>query len=326
MASILCGVDLGGSKLGVGLVSESGAIVDEVLDHDHVTHSPDEIVEDMAEHIGELLGRNGYSTADLEGIGVGTAGHIRHRDGVVITMSNLDGWKSYPLRERLSRHFEGIPVHVDNDANAQALGEYLHCAGGGYRSLVFITISTQIGAGLVFDGHLLRGRTGTAGEIGHTIVEASSRETCPCGNRGCLIAHASGVAIPGAVRRALGRGTRSALVDEASAGSMRLDGEFIAGGLAAGDPLCTEIMEEFAHYIGIGVYNVFQLLNPEAVVLGGGIMHWGPVFLDAIKREVRSLARDMMYEELAILPSGCESPGIVGAASLVLEAAGRLPL
>lgn len=87
-----------------------------------------------------------------------------------------------------------------------------------------------------------------------------------------------------------------------------------------GDPLCTEVMEDFARYIGIGVYNVFQVLNPEAVVLGGGIMNWGSGFLESIRRSVHSLARDMMYEEMAILPSGCEAPGIVGAASLVLEA------
>jgi len=320
MEAVLCGVDLGGTKLGIGLVSESGDILDQVLDHDHVLHTPDEIVDDMASHILELLERNGLAISDLRGIGVGTAGHVRHRDGVVITMSNLEGWKGYPLRDRLRRRFAGTDIFVDNDANAQALGEYLHCGAGGYKSLVFMTISTQIGAGLVFDGRLLRGRTGTAGEIGHTIVEASSGETCPCGNRGCLIAHASGVAIPSAVRRRLAAGSASRLVDAGSLGATRLDGEFIARGLAMGDTLCTEVMEEFARYVGIGIYNVFQVLNPEAVVLGGGIMNWGPPFLEGIKRSVRSLARDMMYEELAILASACEAPGIVGAASLVLEA------
>jgi glucokinase len=319
MASILCGVDLGGTKLGVGLVSETGSILDQVLDHDHVSHTPDQIVEDMAAHVGELLERNGYGISDLRGIGVGTAGHIRHRDGVVITMSNLEGWKSYPLREKLGRLFPDTNIFVDNDANAQALGEYLHGAGLGFTSLVFMTISTQIGAGLVYDGRLLRGRTGTAGEIGHTIVEASSRELCPCGNRGCLIAQASGVAIPSAVRRALEAGSTSALVDTSRLASTRLDGEFIAKGLAAGDRLCEGIMDEFARYIGIGVYNVFQFFNPEAVVLGGGIMNWGAPFLEGIKRSFHAHARDMMYEELAILPSACEAPGIVGAASLVLE-------
>jgi glucokinase len=273
----------------------------------------------MAARIRELLARNGFTTADLRGIGVGTAGHLRFRDGVVITMSNLEGWKGYPLKERLAAHFEGLGVFVDNDANAQALGEYRYGAGASFKSLVFMTISTQIGAGVVLDGRLLRGRTGTAGEIGHTIVEASSAELCPCGNRGCLIAHASGVAIPGAARRLLEGGAKSTRLTLGELAEARLDGEFVAQGLASGDPLSVEIMEEFARYIGIGVYNVFQVFNPEAVVLGGGLMNWGAPFLDRIKKHFRGLARDMMYEELAILPSACEAPGIVGAASLVLE-------
>jgi len=319
MASILCGVDLGGTKLGIGLVKKSGAILDQRVFHDHVSRKPDEVVSDIAARIRELLAKNGLSSADLLGIGVGTAGHIHNREGLVITMSNLEGWKGFPLRERLGRHFEGCRVLVDNDANAQALGEYLYGAGAGYKSMIFMTISTQIGAGIVLDGRLLRGMTGSAGEIGHTIVEASSDETCPCGNRGCLISLASGVAIPSALRRLLAAGSTSSLIDEASLGSTRLDGEFIARGLAAGDRLCGEVMEGFARYIGIGIYNIFQVFNPEAVVLGGGLMNWGTPFLEGIRRNFLSLAGDMMYEELAILPSACEAPGIVGAASLVLE-------
>lgn len=319
MASILCGVDLGGTKLGIGLVDESGNILDQLVTYDHVSKKPDAIVEDIARRIHGLLEKNGFTIAQLKGIGVGTAGHLRYRDGVVITMSNLEGWKGYPLRERLGARFKGTKVFVDNDANAQALGEYLHGAGSGYKSLVFMTISTQIGAGIVLNGTLLRGMTGTAGELGHTIVETSSQETCPCGNKGCLIAHASGVAIPAAVRRKLAGGAISSLVNADNFSSTKLDGEFIARGLAIGDPLCISIRDEFARYIGVGLYNVFQVFNPEAVVLGGGLMNWGVPFLEGIKTTVRALARDMMYEELAILTSQCAAPGIVGAASLVLE-------
>lgn len=320
MASILCGVDLGGTKLGIGLVSESGAILDQCLHYDHVDKKPDEIMADIAARIRALLAKNGYAVSDLRGLGVGMAGHLRFRDGVVITLSKFENWKGYPLRERLGRHFEGTRIVVDNDANAQALGEYRHGAGAGRASMVFITISTQIGAGIVLDGRILRGMTGTAGELGHTIVEASGGEPCPCGNRGCLIAQASSVAIPSAVRRRLAAGGVSRMVDASSLAATRLDGQFIARGLAAGDPLCVEIRDEFARYIGIGVYNVFQFLNPEAVILGGGLMNWGEPFLEGIRRSVRELARDMMHEELAILPSALEAPGIVGAASLVLEA------
>ncbi|MEI6387657.1 MAG: ROK family protein [Spirochaetota bacterium] len=319
MASILCGVDLGGTKLGIGLVSESGTILDSSLSKDHVFRTPDEVVGDIATRIRGLMAKNGYAESDLRGIGLGVAGHLRYRDGVAITISNLEGWKGYPLRERLGQRFPGLRILVDNDANAQALGEYKYGAGVGFRNMVFMTISTQIGAGIVLDGRILRGMTGTAGEIGHTIVEASSAELCPCGNRGCLIAHASTVAIAPAVRRRLSLGMTSTLVNSGNLDRLRLDGEFIARGLVLGDQLCVQIMEEFARYIGIGIYNVFQVFNPEAVVLGGGLMNWGAPFLEGITRSVRTLARDMMYEELAILPGSLDAPGIVGAASLVLE-------
>ena len=317
MASILCGVDLGGTKLGIGLVTEGGDILDQGTWHDHVTRRPDDLMDDIALRVRDLLKRNGFGVGDLRGIGVGTAGHLRFRDGVVITMSNLPGYKGYPIRDRLAERL-GTRIVVDNDANAQAWGEYLHGAGAGFRNMVFMTISTQIGAGIVLEGRLLRGMTGTAGEIGHSIVDPSGELLCPCGNRGCLISLASGVAIPGAVKRGLLAGTKSDLIDLAGLGSATLDGEFIARGLASGDRLCAGVMADFARYIGIGVYNIFQILNPEAVVLGGGLMNWGAPFLEGIRTTVTGLARDMMYEEMRILPSACAAPGLVGAASLVL--------
>ncbi|HUX39918.1 MAG TPA: ROK family protein [Rectinemataceae bacterium] len=320
MARVLCGVDLGGTKLGIGLVGPDGHMLDQAISRDHVSLEPEGIVEAMAEGIRGLLRKQGLVEADLLGIGVGTAGHLRHRDGVVITMSNLEGWKGFPLRARLGSHFPSTKVAVDNDANAQALGEYLHGAGSGSSSMVFMTISTQIGAGIILDGRLFRGQTGSAGEIGHTIVDPNSDLLCPCGNHGCLIALASGVAIPGALRRLLLAGYSSQFVDLATLGEKRLDGEFVARGLEAGDPLCRELAADFARSIGIGVYNIFQVFNPERVVLGGGLMNWGDAFLEGIRERVRELARDMMSEEMPIVAASLEAPGIVGAASLILEA------
>lgn len=319
MAHVLCGVDLGGTKLGIGLVSPDGRLIDQTISRDHVSLEPASIVAAMDYGIRGLLKKQGLVEADLLGIGVGTAGHLRHNDGVVITMSNLEGWKGFPLRDSLRRRFPSTRIAVDNDANAQALGEYLHGAGAGSSTMVFMTISTQIGAGIILDGKIFRGKTGSAGEIGHTIVDPNSDHLCPCGNHGCLIALASGVAIPGAARRLLLAGARSKLVDLGRLEGRRLDGEFVARGLEVGDPLCRELVDDFARSIGIGVYNIFQVFNPERVVLGGGLMNWGEPFLEGIRKRVRELARDMMYEEMPIVAAGLEAPGIVGAASLVLE-------
>ena len=319
MDSVLCGVDIGGTKLGLGIVSTDGRLLAEETIHDHVRKSPDQVVADIATLVPDLLGRVGLPMGALRGVGVGTAGHLRYKDGVMITMSNLAGWAGFPLRERLRARF-AIPVEVDNDANAQAFGEFKHGAGKGYRDQVFMTISTQIGAGIILGGKLFRGMTGTAGEIGHTIVDPSGSETCPCGNRGCLISMASGVALPGAFRRAFRAGATSRLVSEADLGSGTIDGPLVARGLAVGDEACLHVVADFASWIGIAVYNVFQIFNPEAVVLGGGLTNWGAPFFDGIRRKVKELARGMMYDELPILPAILPASGIVGAASLLLSA------
>jgi len=206
---------------------------------------------------------------------------------------------------------------VDNDANAQAFGEFRHGAGRGYQDQVFMTISTQIGAGVILGGKLYRGMTGTAGEIGHTIVDPASEETCPCGNRGCLIAMASGVALPGAFRRAFRAGAASRLVSPADVDSGVIDGPLVARGLAERDAACLHVVADFASWLGIAVYNLFQIFNPEAIVLGGGLIHWGAPLLDGIRRRVKELARGMMYDEMPILPAALASSGIVGAASLL---------
>ena len=319
MDAVLCGVDIGGSKLGLGIVSTDGRLLAEETIHDHVRKSPDEVVADIARLVPDLLARVGLPMRALRGVGVGTAGHLRYRDGVMITMSNLVGWAGFPLRERLKARF-AVPVEVDNDANAQAFGEFKHGAGRGYKDQVFMTISTQIGAGIILGGKLFRGMTGTAGEIGHTIVAPGGEETCPCGNRGCLISMASGVALPGAFRRAFRAGATSRLVSEADLGSAPIDGPLVARGLSQGDEACLHVVADFASWIGIAVYNVFQIFNPEAVVLGGGLTNWGAPFFDGIRRKVKELARGMMYDELPILPATLTASGIVGAASLTLSA------
>ena len=326
MDRILCGVDIGGTKLAVGLVTLEGRVIDSVTLYDHAQRDEQGVIAEIVDAVRGLLERNGFGEERLLGIGVGTAGHLRYRDGILITISNLRGFKNYPLRATLQRHFK-VPVHVDNDANAQAYGEYRYGAGRGYDNLVFMTVSTQIGAGVILGGKLFRGMTGTAGEIGHTIVEPHSDLRCPCGNRGCLIAVASGVALPTVFQKKLDAGMRSKLAESVAAerGAFSLsgvDGAFVKRGLETGDEICVDIVKEYSEYIGIGVYNIFQVFNPQAVVLGGGLLNWGNGFFDGIKERFYSLARDMLYDPMAIVREEIgASAGVVGAASLVLEEA-----
>ncbi len=315
----LCGVDIGGTKLSVGIVSRDGRLIDSTTMYDHVNREPDAIMSQIEDAVRALLESNHIAETALKGIGVGTAGHLRYRDGTIITMSNLRGFKGYPIREKLQSRFRAR-VNVDNDANAQAYGEYRYGAGRGYSYLVFVTISTQIGAGIIFSGRLFRGSTGTAGEFGHTIVAPDSDQVCPCGNRGCLISVASGVALPAATRKKVESGLRSPLFGGVDFDFSTVTGELIKRGLDADDPVSLAVVKEFARYIGIAVYNIFQALNPQAIILGGGLLSWGDVFFEGIKTTFDTLVRDMLYDEIAIVRAGVgPHSGVIGAASLALE-------
>lgn len=313
MEQFLCGVDLGGTKLSVGLVSLQGQVLESETVYDHVHQTPDQIVARIVALIGSVCARRRVAVASLAGIGVGTAGHIRYRDGTVITMSNLEGFAGYPLRQRLQDRVS-VPVALDNDANAQAFAEYKFGRGRGADPFLFMTVSTQIGAGIVLGGQIFRGRTGTAGEFGHTILDPDSDEVCPCGNRGCLIALASGVAIPSSFRRQLARGLASPLALSEPQAAATPDGPFILKGLALGDPACQGVVDEFARRLGTGLYNLFQIFNPAAIVIGGGLTNWGEALFRPMTSTFRTLAGTMMFDEVALVPGTVENSGVVGAA------------
>jgi glucokinase len=320
MPGALCGVDIGGTKCSIALIDEDdGKILDKIYTCAHVAEGEKGMVDMVAGHVKELLQRNQVDQSDLPAIGVGCAGHIRHNDGVIITTSNLEGFNNYPLREKLQSHFE-IPVILDNDANAQAFGEYKFGAGQGYEDMIFVTISTGIGAGIVINGKLYRGMTGTAGEFGHTIVEPDSELVCSCGNRGCIMACACGMALPYMFEKKLKEGVETKLKMPPNFNISKINGQTLKKGLDMDDPLSKAVISDSAYYVGIGLYNLFQTLNPPLIVLGGGLTNWGDFYLDKIKETFYELARDMIFDPIEITLSDIiGEAGVIGAAALSLE-------
>ncbi len=320
MEKLLCGIDLGGTKLAAGLMRPDGTLVSREVVFDHADKDEVTVVRRMRDVVTTLLSRERKGVEDLEGIGVGFAGHLRFRDGVTITSSNYKGFKikNFPLRSAIQEYFP-TRVVVDNDANAQGLAEYRFGAGKGYGSVIFVTFSTGIGAGIILDGKVYRGMTGTAGEVGHMIVNPTSSFVCGCGNHGCLMAHASGLALPQIVRARRAQGVPTTLALSESAWE-RIDGKTLGEGLAAGDELARVVVLECADYAGIGLYNLFQIFNPDAFVLGGGLMSWGSLYLERIRRKFGELVREMLFDPVQILPSALsQDAGVIGAAALLLE-------
>lgn len=319
MNNILCGVDIGGTKCSIALMDGKGNIKDKSYTGNHCGKSEKETVELITKSIKAILKRNNVKETDIPAIGIGFAGHLRFRDGVVITTSNLKGYKNYPLRDAFQANFK-IPVIIDNDANAQAFGEFKFGAGKEFDDMIFLTLSTGIGAGIIINKKLYRGTTGTAGEFGHMIVEPQSEFTCTCGNRGCLMACACGLALPHLFEKKVMEGKKSKLELTQDFKIAELDGKLLKKGLEMNDPVSREIILDCGHYIGLGLYNIFQSLNPSLIVLGGGLTNWGDIYLDKIRSTFYDLARDMLYDPIEIIVSDISNDaGVIGAAALTLE-------
>ncbi|MEZ5071953.1 MAG: ROK family protein [Bacteroidales bacterium] len=318
------GIDIGGTKCSLALVDNAGTIVDKIYTCAHVEQKDEDgMVAMIAAHAKELLARNGLEETHLPGIGVGCAGHIRYEDGVIITTSNMEGFDNYPMRARLQEHFR-VPVVLDNDTNVQALGEHFFGAGrsGAEKDMVFVTVSTGIGAGIILDGKVYRGRTGTAGEIGHCIVEPDSELTCTCGNKGCLMAVACGMALPHLFRKRLLDGEETLLDMPPKFNLSKINGQTLKKGLDIGDPVSKGVIGDSGRYVGIGIYNLWQTLNVPLIVIGGGLTNWGQFYLDRIKETFYSHARDMLIDPVEITLSRIVGDaGVIGAAALTMDLA-----
>jgi glucokinase len=252
---------------------------------------------------------------DLSGIGVVFPGHIRSREGITITSSNIKGFKNFPLKKEIESHF-GCEVVTDNDANAQAYAELKFGAGAGHSDMIFVTISSGVGAGIIIDRKIYRGITGTAGEFGHMIVDPHGELR----NYGCLMTFTCGQALGKIFKKHLIDGMETKLQLDENVSYRDINGQVLKKGLELNDELTKRVVDQCAWYVGIGLYNLFQMFNPPLFVLGGGLMNLGGYFLTQIKFHFYNLTKDMLYDDVQFRLSKLEDDaGIIGAASLILE-------
>lgn len=312
------GVDLGGTLIRAGLFTQEGRLVERLELPTKAAEGPQAVIGRIKESIYSLWGGLGDEGAgqQIAGIGVGCPGPLNPFTGVVLSPPNLSGWVDVPLRDILMHEF-GVPVLLNNDANAAALGEYFYGQGRGINNLVYLTISTGVGAGIICDGKLLLGEHGSAGEIGHMTIDPSG-PLCGCGNHGCFEALVSGTGI---VRRATAKLQRLR-TNSADYVSLLEVGEFSAEDVfqaaRMGDHLATAIVEETWGYLGIGLANLVNLYNPKMIVLGGGVSKAGDFLLEpaiaiAQKRALRGLTEGVVF---SVTELGADV-GLFGAAALV---------
>ncbi|MDC7235203.1 MAG: ROK family protein [Spirochaetales bacterium] len=317
---LICGVDLGGTKLSAALFKTDGSLVGKDTIYDHSDKEWDDIVASIAGLVKGVMKSCGVTAEDVLGIGVACAAHIHFKKGMIVTVSNFaHNIYDYPFVDKLSAHLPGMKIILDNDANAQAFGEFMFGAGKGYHNLVFVTVSTGIGGGIIVNDKMLRGKVGTAGEVGHSIIDIDSDVKCTCGNYGCAMALASGLFFPDLYRMHLKKGLTSTIGITADTAD-QMDGKAIEDGMKAGDPICRAIVENSADVVGSTLYNIYKMLDPELVILGGGLMSFGDMYMNRIKERFMSHTHEMMSEEMEIkLAETGRDAGLLGAAALVLE-------
>jgi glucokinase len=322
------GIDLGGTKTLAAVVDiTTGEVIASERKRTHAEKGQ----EYMSQHITHL------STAALESaklpdgaeivaVGVGAAGQIDRKNGVVVDAPNL-GVKNMRLAEILGEQF-GKPVAVGNDVEVAALGEHLYGSGRGYSTFVVLFVGTGIGGGIVQNGRLYAGLTGTAGEVGHMTLQAGGR-ICPCGSRGCLEAYASRTAITTAIMAELHHGRSSILAEDAEhqlkEGETIIRSGLLAHALNHGDALVTEIITEAADYLGYGLASVMNLYNPECIILGGGVIEAIDLLFERAVHRARITALADPGNKTKIMRAKLgDFSGVVGAACLGAQAAGLL--
>jgi len=318
MAKYIIGVDLGGTKILSAIVTKNGNIVKKVQVPTQASRGRARVVKNIVRSIRTLLMDARVPLSDIEAIGVGAPGPVLFKEGVVLNPPNLPGWKRVPLKKILAREFRKKVV-LDNDANAAALGEGAFGFAKGLKNFIFITVSTGIGGGLVIDGKLLRGAWGGAGEVGHMIIEPSGPR-CGCGRRGCLEAMASGSAIARLAKAKLKTNKRSLMLKLAGGDISKVNAKTVEDAARSGDSLAKKIINRAARYLGMGLANLINILAPDAIGLGGGVMKMGQMFLGPAEKAARELSLSPAAKLVKIVRAKLgEDAGVIGAAALCME-------
>ncbi|MDQ0474548.1 ROK family protein [Labrys wisconsinensis] len=318
MPRLAIGLDLGGTQVRAALVDEGGYIQARAAVATAAAAGP-EIVIDQLHWVAEAVS-TGVPAADLAGIGVAAPGPLDTGTGTALGLPTLAGFVDLPLARLLAERFDR-PVRLENDGIAAALGEWRFGAGRGHANLVYVTVSTGIGGGVVSDGRLLRGRRGMAGHVGHMTIMRDGAP-CSCGHRGCWEAYGAG---PAFARRAREQAARTPGTQLAGP----IDARAVFEAAAAGDALAAALVAEEADILGLGIAGLLHLYSPEIVIVGGGVAHGFPALHPGIAARIRTAAMAPFRDVPVVRAALGDNAGLVGAAALAFEVVGdeiRTPL
>lgn len=301
------GVDLGGTFLRAVVADQTGQITAHVRVPTQVFEGPEAVIDRMVACIAQVRAAvppGGH----LLGIGIGSPGPLDPHTGMIFTAPNMPGWTNIPLRAIIAQRM-GLPVELDNDANVAALGEWFFGGGKGYQHIVYITVSTGIGAGVITDGRLVLGRLGAATELGQLIIDL---EHCHTWEQ-----LASGTGMAATAAAAMTNDPHTLLHQLATAETVTA--AHVATAAQAGDPLAQHLMQREARLLGIGFVNVLHAFSPEIILVGGGVVLANPALLEGARHVVQQYVIADLYRSVPIeLAHLGEQVGVLGAAALML--------
>ncbi|QUH28906.1 ROK family protein [Vallitalea guaymasensis] len=305
------GIDLGGTTMSAGIVDEKNIIIDRNQTDTNSSDSPEKVIQRMANLVNELIEKTDIK--NITHIGIGCPGMLDRQNGIVLYSNNI-GWENIHLIDAMKKYFH-IPVYLENDANCAALGEYIAGAGKKYSSMVMVTLGTGIGGGIIIDDTLYRGKNGNSSILGHLML-VDNGELCTCGRKGCWEAYGSVSAL---IRMANEKADEypDSELEKQRKSSGRLDGRNIFDVIHNGDKAANEVLVKYISNVAQGIVDIVNILDPEGIVIGGGISKQGEFILEPIRKIVKENIYCKSMELPKITASGLgNNAGIIGAACL----------
>lgn len=311
MSKYCFGIDVGGTSVKCGLFQTDGTLADKWEIPTRTENQGENILPDVAEAIRNKMQERGIDKADVAGVGIGIPGPINTKGEAACAVNLYWGFK--PVAKELSE-LTGLPAKAGNDANVAALGEAWKGAAAGAQNVVMATLGTGVGGGIIVDGKIVAGHHGAGGEIGHANIDHSETEKCNCGNSGCLEQYASATGIVRVARQILESSSETSTLR----GIEKLTAKDVLDAFKAGDVLAGKIMEQVGDKLGGALAFIAAVVDPEAIVIGGGVSKAGQPLIDCIQKYYRQYAFSLCKDTPMVIASLGNDAGIYGAAKMVL--------
>jgi glucokinase len=315
--SVVIGLDIGGTKLAGGVLTADARLLARSERPSRAEEGVEASLAEVYRMLAELRDESARC-GPLDGIGICAPGPLDPRTGVIFNPTNMPGWLNIPLADEVKRRFQ-VPCRVENDANGAGLGEAMFGAARGFSRVFYVTVSTGIGTGIILDQRVYHGKNGAAGEGGHVSIDYRSPVVCKCGNIGCIEALASGTSMARRARELLQEYRGSKLLSLAGSPEA-VTAETIAQAAACGDALSRRLIEEAGEMLGAWLGSVISLLDPDIIVIGGGVSKIGEPLLGKIRETVPRRTINPFARQTPIVPAQLEGDvGIFGAAAVILS-------